>query len=1347
MSANDKTSLGYDSQLSKNEMPKCEIFKTVSDSSVSEIDEDNNQAKDRYKVGIGYHAVPPPYTGNYMPPRADLSFAGLDDSMFKFKISETRTSVNENESITSKSSEEIREEPKTVRKRQDSRDDWNGINTLKQGIGFEFNKRACFVCGGVNHLIKDCTFYENKMVEKSVINNKGKGTGQREVRPVWNNARRVNNQNFSKMIHPHPKRNFVPTTVATKSGQVLVNAAKQNSATSTNTARPKVNTAVIKPNVNAKSSYFKPHFPKRRHFNQRSAAKNNTFLKKFTAKRKNVTTVGPKAVVNAAKGKKETAVKSLAGCVWRPKIANLNNGNPQYTLQDQGIFDSGCSRYMTGNMSFLIKYQEIDGGFVAFGGSPKGGKITEKGKIKTGKLDFKDVYFVKELKFNLFFVSQIEMNQFCQMKGIKREFCVARTSQQKGVAERKNRTLIEATRTMLADSLLPITFWAETVNTACYVQNRVLVIKPHNKTPYELLIGRSPILEFMRPFGCPVNILNTLDHLGKFDGKADKGFLVGYSVNSKAFRVFNSRTRKVEENMHANFLENIPNVAGSGPEWLFDIDSLTKSMNYKLVSAGNQSNGDAGNEIRIDSSTNVVNAASTSINTANNIIAAGSLNINTADSNHTNMPTLEATGIFDGAFDDRDLGAEADTNNVDSSTVVSPIPTTRMHKDHPKEHIIGDPNLNTQTRRMINFSKETAMKRAIGLKRLFRNKLDERGIVIRNKARLVAQGHTQEEGIDYDEVFALVARIEAIRLFLAYALFKAFIVYQMNVKSVFLYGKIEEEVYVCQPPRFEILTSQIKRTKLKRHCIVCIKLQELGLQVKQKQDDIFISQDKYVAEILKKFGFSEVKTASTLMETSKPLLKDEGGQEATAKVNKDNNQEQIQALVDKTKVIITEDNIRSDFRLDDAEGTTCLLNKEIFEGMASHKEMRKHRKATETSYDESEDKDYVPTPSSDPLSSGEDSSILNKLMEDASKHGRMIEEIDQNADIELKDETQGRTNDDEMFRVDDPAGEEVVTTTGIKDSAAPTTDVIKDEITIAQALAALKSVKPKVVVQEQEMITTIPAAATIVTTAVATPRAKGIVFHEQKQSQIPTVSSSKDKGIAKMIEPEDNIQAMMDADILLAERLQAREKEEFSKVQKARLLVELIEKRKKHFAALRSQEKRNKTPTKTKMKSQMSTYLRHMGGYKQSYLNGKSFDKIKELFDREMRKVNDFVAMDSEAQKSSAIEAQESSTKRTTKQLESDISKKQKVDKNVEPFVDDSKELRKCIEIVADDEDEVLIEATPISSRSPTIIDYKIYKEGKKTYFKIIRADGNSQVYQTFEKMFKNFNRENLEVS
>nr|GEZ54641.1 ribonuclease H-like domain, reverse transcriptase, RNA-dependent DNA polymerase [Tanacetum cinerariifolium] len=133
----------------------------------------------------------------------------------------------------------------------------------------------------------------------------------------------------------------------------------------------------------------------------------------------------------------------------------------------------------------------------------------------------------------------------------------------------------------------------------------------------------------------------------------------------------------------------------------------------------------------------------------------------------------------------------------------------------------------------------------------FRNKKDERGIVVRNKARLVAQGHTQEEGIDYEEVFALVVRIEVIRLFLAYASFIGFMVYQMDVKSAFLYGTIKEEVYVYQPPGFEDPDYPNK-----------------------KQNGIFISQDKYVAEILRKFGLTYGKSASTSIDTEKPLLKD-----------------------------------------------------------------------------------------------------------------------------------------------------------------------------------------------------------------------------------------------------------------------------------------------------------------------------------------------------------------------------------------------------------------------------------------------------------------------------------------
>nr|GEU29835.1 putative reverse transcriptase domain-containing protein [Tanacetum cinerariifolium] len=269
-----------------------------------------------------------------------------------------------------------------------------------------------------------------------------------------------------------------------------------------------------------------------------------------------------------------------------------------------------------------------------------------------------------------------------------------------------------------------------------------------------------------------------------------------------------------------------------------------------------------------------------------------------------NMPELEDIVYSD---NEEDVGAEADLSNLETNIPVSPILTTKVHKDHHVNQIIGDLNSDPQTRSMSRMVKEQGGlhqindedfhtylpkdKRAIGSKWVFRNKKDERGIVIRNKARLVAQGHTQEKGIDYDEVFAPVARIEAIRLFLAYASFMGFMVYQMDVKSAFLYGTIEEDVYVCQPLGFEdpdypdkIYKELCKSfEKLMKDKFQMSSMGELtfflGLQVKQKDNGIFISQDKYVPEILRKFGFTDVKSASTPIETGKPLLKDPDGED------------------------------------------------------------------------------------------------------------------------------------------------------------------------------------------------------------------------------------------------------------------------------------------------------------------------------------------------------------------------------------------------------------------------------------------------------------------------------------
>nr|GEX35117.1 hypothetical protein [Tanacetum cinerariifolium] len=532
------------------------------------------------------------------------------------------------------------------------------------------------------------------------------------------------------------------------------------------------------------------------------------------------------------------------------ELVSDDKGNPQLELQKKGVINRGCSRHMTGNMSYLSEYEEINGGYVAFGGDPKRGKITDTECVILSP-DFK-----------------------------------------------------------LLD------------------ESQVLLRVPKKKNIYNVDLK---------------NVAPSGDHLGKFDGKADDGFFVGYSVNNMAFRVFNNRTSSK--------------------------DSLGDGSNHQ-----GEEKKDAKDPENEDYEDNDVDK-----------------DIVYGCADDPNMPNLEEINYSD---DNEDVGAEADMTNLDSNIPVSPILTTRIHKDHPVEQIVRDIHSAPQTRRMTKnvtnygmFSSVQQMinhkdfqnclfacflsqveakkviqaltdpswieamqdellqfklqqvwtlvnlpygKRAIGTKWIYKNKKDKRGIMVRNKARLVAQDYTQEDGTDYDEIFVLVTRIEAIRLFLAYALFKDFVVYQIDVKSAFLYGKIEEEVYVCQPSGFEDLEfsdrvykvekalyglhqalrawyetlstylldngfhrGQIDKTLFIKRFKEFEKMMHkkfqissigeltffLGLQVTQKDDGIFINQDKYVDEILKKFGFLTVKTASTPMETSKPLLKDENAED------------------------------------------------------------------------------------------------------------------------------------------------------------------------------------------------------------------------------------------------------------------------------------------------------------------------------------------------------------------------------------------------------------------------------------------------------------------------------------
>nr|GEV29698.1 hypothetical protein [Tanacetum cinerariifolium] len=724
---------------------------------------------------------------------------------------------------------------------------------------------------------------------------------------------------------------------------------------------------------------------------------------------------------------------------------------------------------MTGNISYLSDYEPYDGGYVSFGQG--GGKITGKGIIKTGKLEFENVCFMKDHKYNLFSVSQIcdnknsvlftdsecivlgrdfklkdntnvllrtprqhnmysidlnnivphkdltclvvkasadeimmwhrrlghlnfkTMNKLVRhnlVKGLpSKSFendhtCVACLKGKLHKASCKNklvnlvskplhtlhmdlfgptfdetsgilqnfiteienlkelkvkiiRTLIKAARTMLADAKLPVTFWAEAVNTACYVQNKVLVNKSQNKTPYELFNDRTPAIGFLKPFGCHVMILNTLDSLGKLDAKGDKGYFIGYSMYSKAFRVFNKRTKRVEENLHVNFLKNKLIEKGAKPNWLFNIDTLTNSMNYVLVVvAGTSSTNFSGtkdaasqdvkkdvsslrciallnwfHEAHLEPSTSNTqdacnpdtpessrnsNPTTTSKNlpanqietltvesavpTISSLVPTGCLDDSPELSSTTRLilkrvisqdepPSLDNILTLSNRFEDilgvttntgDTNGVKADIGNMEYNISASPTPTFRIHKDHPKSQIIGPVDTPVQTR---NKSKEMEEQSFIAT-------IHQKTTPDLLQFCLFSCFLSQEEPKKiFNSLKDLIARIEAIRLFLAYASFMGFIVYQMDAKSAFLYGTIDEEVYVMQPlgfqdPEFPARVYKVEKEMYGLHQAprawygtLSKYLLTNGFQ--REEGCIFLLQEKYAGDILKKFAYSDVR--------------------------------------------------------------------------------------------------------------------------------------------------------------------------------------------------------------------------------------------------------------------------------------------------------------------------------------------------------------------------------------------------------------------------------------------------------------------------------------------------------
>nr|GEX53478.1 hypothetical protein [Tanacetum cinerariifolium] len=777
-----------------------------------------SQRSDKNKDGLGYTAVPPPPAQLYLSPKKDLSWTGLPEC-----ADNTVTDYSRPLPTVESTSE----------------DDQNRNPSVSENVASPITPKP----------------FIKKRVKKNFtprpVARKPYRPSQRPVRTNMNDAR-PNRTFFNKQAHSYANRP-VHRTSAVRSpyrGPWV----------------PTVNRNY--PPVNRKFSTGSRNFP--------------TANRKFPTASRKFATVSTKSST-ADMGRKRKAVKPSACWFWRP-LQNLSNkGSSQNKIDDKGYWDSGCSRHMTGNISYLSDYESFNGGYVSFG--QEGCKIIEKGTIKTGKLEFENVYFVKDLKYNLFSLSQI-----CDNKN-----SVLFTNSECIVLGKDFKLLDDAN--ILLRTHRHHNMYSIDLNNI--VPHRDLTCLVAKASADECMLWHRRLGK-QHKASCKSKLVNSVTkpihtlHMDLFGLTFDEtsGILKKFITeikNLKDLKVKIISTEVPEGNGNPNPTASTSNPPADQMETL-TVETSIPTVSLPVLTAYSTDSQEPSSDARLISK-RVANQEETP--SLDNILSL----------------TNRFEDILGGTTNsDESNGEEADISNMETAITASPTPTLKIHKTIPK---------NVWT--LVDCPKGV---RPIGTKWVLKNKKDERVFVIINKARLVAQGHTQEEGIDYDEVFTHVLRIEAIRLFLAYASFMGFTdpefaakVYKVEkamyrlhqaprawygtllkylLKNGFQRGTIDQTLFI-RKQRKDFILVQVYVDDIifgSSNLQLCREFEALmhekfqmsamgelnfflGLQVLQKEDGIFLLQDKYVGNILKKFGYSDVRSSNTPMDKENPWGKDE----------------------------------------------------------------------------------------------------------------------------------------------------------------------------------------------------------------------------------------------------------------------------------------------------------------------------------------------------------------------------------------------------------------------------------------------------------------------------------------